>query len=120
MFRQTIKPAGEVDAAGGAYVRRRFEMADRQLVAGDTLSAEELRAIPRVNLDALINTGMLEVYPAAPAAGSASAGAKGGQRFPVHIGGGRYLVIEGSQLTPEPISRDEAEALVAAGAQPTH
>lgn len=105
MFPRSQTPPAEI---GGAYVRRRFLMGQAEKLAGDMLTAEEVAAIPRANLNALVNTGKLELYPQAPG------GSVGGKRFPVHIGGGRYHVIEGVQLTTEALSREEADALVSA------
>lgn len=105
------KPAHEIEQAGGAYVRRRFPMGTRELVAGDVLSAADLATIRPANLTALINTGKLETFPAAPASG---ANDEPGQRFAVHLGFGKYDVIEGRKITDEPITKEEAEALVGA------
>lgn len=55
-----------LDQIGGAYVRRPFTQGSRQRMPGETLSAEEVKAIPRVNRDALINLKKLECWPAAP------------------------------------------------------
>lgn len=116
------KPASEIEAAGGAYVRRRFEMGTRELITGDTLTAEEVRSIPTANLRALINTGRLELWPAAPGADYAPPARLAGdiKRFAVHVGSGRYHVFEGVQLTDNHIPKEEAEALVKAPASTSH
>jgi hypothetical protein len=104
------KPAREIEQAGGAYVRRRFTMGNRDLINGDILSAADLAVIRPANLTALINTGKLETFPAGPTA----AGDSG--RFAVHLGFGKYDVIEGHKITDEPVTKEEAEALVGAPA----
>jgi hypothetical protein len=101
------KPANEIDRAGGAYVRRAFTFGARELTASDTLTAEEVRSIPLANLHALINTGKLELWPDAPTDMFV------GERFAVHLGFGKWIVIEGHSLTPEPVTKQEAEALAA-------
>lgn len=103
-------PAHEVERAGGAYVRRRMPFGDRDLGPGDTLTAREVASIPRANLNALINTGKLELWPAAPGAQGVSGPL---ERVAVHIGAGRYVVIEGRKITDEPVNKAEADALVA-------
>ncbi len=100
-----MTPATEINGAGGAYVRRRFTMGERDMAPGDLLTAEQIAAMPRANLNALINTNLIELFPRGPGAG-------GGQRYAVHIGGGRYHVIEGVQLTTDALSREDADALV--------
>lgn len=107
------KPAHEIEQAGGAYVRRRFPMGARERVAGEILTAAELATIRPANLTALINTGKLETFPAPPAGASND---EPGQRFAVHLGFGKYDVIEGRKITDEPVTKEEAEALVGAPA----
>ena len=107
--------AHEIGQIGGAYVRRRFTMGERDLVGGvDVLTAEELAAIPPANLTALINTGKLETFPAPPAGSAPSA------RFAVHLGFGKYDVIEGRKITDEPLTKEEAEALAGAVVSTEH
>lgn len=102
------KPAQEIDQAGGAYVRRAFTFGERELTSNDTLTAQEVRSIPRANLNALINTGKIELWPASPAEMFVA------ERFAVNLGFGRWIVIEGRKLTEAPITKVEAEALAAA------
>jgi hypothetical protein len=104
MFPQDRTPQGEIERAGGAIVRRRFPFNGVEKAPGDILTVEEVDSIPIQNLHSLINTGLLKlVYTG------------GGQRFAVHIGKGQYHVVEGTQITAEPISREDAEAMVAKG-----
>jgi hypothetical protein len=102
------KPASEIDQAGGAYVRRAFTFGDRELTTKDRLTADEVRSIPIANLNALINTGKIELWPAAPE------GTFIAERFAVHLGFGKWIVVEGRNLTSEPVTKEEAEALAAA------
>jgi hypothetical protein len=104
------KPTEELLSAGGAYVRRRFEYGPEMLVPGDVLSADEVRKIPTANLSALVNTGRLELFPGAPGV----KGALGGERHKIHVGGGKFIVVEGRQITETPITKAEADELVAA------
>jgi hypothetical protein len=104
------KPSNELDNAGGAYVRRRFTFGTREMVYGDTLTAQEVASIPRANLTALINTGKIELWPAPPADGPLTFVA---ERIPVNLGFGKWIVVEGRRLTPEPVTRQEAEAIAA-------
>jgi len=57
---------GEIASAGGAYVRRPFTLGARRVANGDTLSAQEVRAIPKANLRALVNIGKIDLFTAAP------------------------------------------------------
>jgi hypothetical protein len=102
------KPQNEVQQAGGAYVRRAFTFGNRELTTRDRLTAEEIASIPISNLNALINTGKIELWPAAPDAMFVA------ERFAVHQGFGKWIVVEGRQLTAEPVTKEEAEALAAA------
>lgn len=102
------KPLSELEQAGGAYVRRRFTFGERDVGPGETLTAEQIASIPQANLVALINTGKLELWPAAPAQMFVA------ERFAVNLGFGRWTVIEGRKLTDTPVTKAEAEALAAA------
>jgi hypothetical protein len=96
---------------GGAYVRRRFDLGPRTMTAGETLTAEQVLAIPKRNRQALINLGKIELYPASPVAA-------GSRRFAIHMGMGRFDVIEGHKLNAVPMSREEAEAMLPAADRP--
>jgi hypothetical protein len=99
-------PAINVSHYGGATVRRRIERAGREpLLAGDTLTQEELRAMPTNNLRALIDNRTIEPWPSLSTAPAT-----------LHIvsaGKGQFDVIAGEKLTSEPVSKAEAEAIVA-------
>lgn len=103
------KPQSEIERAGGAYVRRAFEFGERKLTTKDTLTAQEVASIPISNLNALINTGRIELWPAAPDQMFVA------ERFAVHLGFGKWIVVEGRQITDGPVTKEQAEA-IAAGA----
>ena len=93
------------DQIGGAYVRRRVTIGPRTVLNGEKLTAEQVREIPSANLKAFVNTGVLELYPVAPVP-------KDSQRFAIHMGMGRFDVIEGYKLNDKPLTRAEAEAML--------
>jgi hypothetical protein len=101
------KPHSEIAEAGGAYVRRRFTFGTREMTTGDRLTAGELATIPLANLRALINTGKIELWPAAPSQMFIA------DRFAVNRGFGKWDVIEGRKLNDTPLTREQAEALAA-------
>lgn len=101
---------------GGATVRRPFTLgageARRTLRAGDELTREEVLAIPVRNRNALVAIGSMAAWPMHPQAGEPD-GAHQPQRFAVHRGQGRYDVIEGYLLNPEPLTKADADKLAA-------
>lgn len=101
------KPQREIEQAGGAYVRRAFTFGERELTSKDVLTADEVASIPIANLNALINTGKLELFPATPFTFVA-------ERFAVNRGFGKWDVVEGRKLNDAPLTKVEAEALAAA------
>jgi sigma54-dependent transcription regulator len=117
----------DLASIGGAYVRRRIDRAGlRSLIAGDTLTGDEVRALPDANRRALLSAGIIEVWPIGDDAKLAEAldciaaqareiaslrGDAPRERHLIHIGRGMYDVIEGVKLTPVPIAKDEAEEL---------
>jgi hypothetical protein len=90
---------------GGAIVQRRMTLGDRTMMRGDALTAEQCRSIPRQNLKAFVNTGVLELFPASPIP-------EGSQRYAVHMGMGKFDVIEGRKLNTKPLTRAEADAML--------
>lgn len=128
-----IARALSADRVGGAHVLRPFDMGGRRRRAGETLTAEEVAAIPLTNLRALVDNRNIDPFPAAaPAADGlalaearariaaqaerireleAVATAAEPPRHVVHRGRGHYDVIEGRKLNDEPLSQGEAEAL---------
>lgn len=91
---------------GGARVRRAFTACGRRLVSGDLLTGDEVRSLPVANRNALIENRFLEIWPAGPTQG---------KRFLVHLGRGKYDVIEGRKVNAVSVTKEEAEALVATG-----
>ena len=98
---------------GGGFVRRLFTNDGQALKAGTHLSRDQLLAMSINNRRALIRSGAIDIYPPAPAGGAPAASQV--ERFMLHIGGGRYEVIAGVKLSSEPLTKDEAQALVNAG-----
>lgn len=96
---------------GGAYVRRRFDLGPRTVTIGETLTAEQVREIRPANLKAMVNQGKLELYPLSPAA-------IGTRRFAIHMGMGKFDVIEGVKVNASPLTRAEAEAMLPADQRP--
>ena len=89
---------------GGAYVRRKFTGPDGDIKAGTVLSRDDvLTKIKHANRRALIDAAYLEVWPKPPIESV-------GDKFMVHIGGGRYDVYS-NKINNEPLTREEAEDL---------
>ena len=128
-------PGSEIDKAGGAYVRRRFNYGDRTLVSGDTLSAEDITAIPIANLHSLINLNLIELFPAPSSeevmelraalkeknaeiellnellSEKTMPPAATGDCFLMSDETGRkFHVVQGRQVTTQPLTRAQAEA----------
>lgn len=99
------RTSAERSDAGGAYVKRPFEIGERKLKNGDQLTREELASIPEANLRALVNTGLLQLFPAAPTEMFIA------ERYVVPAGRNKFHVIEGRKLTTKPVLKDEAKAI---------
>jgi hypothetical protein len=91
--------------AGGAYVRRAFDFGKRKLKNGDQLTRKELASIPPANLTALVNTKVLQLFPAGPAEIFVA------ERYVVPAEDGKFLVIEGRRVTQNPVSKRHAQKL---------
>ena len=103
----TLSPyprSANIDEAGGAYVRRAFDFGERHLKAGDKLTRKELESIPEANLVALVNTKVLQLWPAGPSDVFLA------ERFVVSSGG-KFIVIEGRKITKNPVSKRRAQEL---------
>lgn len=94
------------DEIGGGVVRLAFTIGERRMKPGDRLTASEINTLS--NGRALIRTGHIRAHPPVAATPQAASGA----RHMFHIGGGRY-VVSGPLLTGEPVSKEEAEAIMA-------
>jgi hypothetical protein len=88
------------DRIGGGFVRIGFEIDGKRLPPGMALSRETI--LGWRNYRALILNGNIAVYPPKDAEC---------ERFALHMGGGRYDVIEGRKLNDHPLTKDEAEAM---------
>lgn len=108
----TLNPfphSADVAEAGGAYVRRAFEFNGEKLKCGDKLTREQLESIPESNLQALVNTKFLQLWPASPDSLFIA------EKFVVAAGRGKYKVIEGRLLTKRPVSKEHALKLAGKG-----
>lgn len=101
--------AGRNDIGGG-IVRRPFLFGEKQLMAGDRLTEEQVRSIPVNNRNALRDSNFLSIFPKSPD--------RSGQVFVIHRGMGKYDVIDGVKINDEPLTKEEAEAL--SGAEQVH
>ena len=95
-----------IDQVGGGVVRRSFSSGGKRIASGARLSAEEIKAMPVANRQALIDKRFIEVFPKDIAAA--------GERHVVSAGFGKYNVIEGKKLTEFPVSKQEADAIAGA------
>ena len=90
---------------GGGIVRRGgLSFGERQLMAGERLTGDEIRSMPRANQVAWMDSRAIEVWPVADPSEPL-------ERFMVHVGQGKFFVVEGRKLTDDPMSKAEAEAL---------
>ena len=96
---------------GGAYVRRRVTIGTETRGPGDTLTREEVLEIPASNRNAMLNLKIIELFPSAPRP-------EGARRYAVHMGMGKWDVIEGWKLNDEPLTREDAEKLVSPDERP--
>lgn len=89
---------------GGGKVRQGFRMGAEFVRPGTILTREQILAIPYQNRVALI-TRFIEVWP------KEASPPENLRRFMVHMGAGKFNVIEGVQLNDEPLSKEEAEEM---------
>lgn len=109
MFPRPATPLAEIEGAGGAYVRRRFTFGAREMLAGDRLTSEEVASIPIANLHSMININLIELYPAPPPV-PPTVGEGDYFLMPADDTGRKFHVIQGRQVTKEPLSRAAAQA----------
>jgi hypothetical protein len=100
-----VLPIADSDI-GGARVRMGFSHGNRRVVAGEHLSAAEVKAIR--NRHALQNAGYIECYPVSAVPRSAL------DRFIVQVAPGKFNVIAGQRLNEAPLTRKAAERLAKA------
>lgn len=99
---------------GGAVCRRLIERGGEVWKRpGERLTEEEVGSISRANLVALRDSGYLQIFPKQDAAIAPALEPMVTSRFAVHTGAGKYDVIEGVKLNDGPLSKEEAEAVVA-------
>jgi hypothetical protein len=91
---------------GGGYVRRTFTAGGERMQVGAHLSAKAIQSWP--NHRELERLGLIAVFPPAGVLEPIES-----SRFALHEGFGKYSVIEGRKLNDGPLTRDEAEQLVA-------
>lgn len=109
---------------GGGVVGHPFRMGEKYMLRGTALTRDEILAIPASNRRALVERGSIRVWPMGaperpaevmhpPPAKSADAPAPSAetQKHLMHIGAGKYHVIEGRRLNEEPLAKEEALAL---------
>lgn len=110
------------DEIGGGIVRRRFQMGDVVKVPGDRLTQEEARGMAVANRNAMVASGMLDLYPADIHTIQAPASDPNAPPLEVYIMPveGGFDVVEGRRLNPEPIKKvSEAKALAQTARTPT-
>lgn len=97
----------------GGVVRRSFNMGERRMLAGQHLSAEELRAMPTGNRNALIENRFIEV-----ARDLGPADDRPRERVVMELPGTtaakRFYVVEGVRINKKLMSADEAQTLATA------
>lgn len=86
---------------GGGRVRRTFTFGDKRYYPGMEMTGDELRRMPIVNRNAMVENRLIEVWPVRA----------NGEMHVVHVGRGLYDVIRGVKLNGDPLSKEEAEAL---------
>jgi hypothetical protein len=98
------------DIAGGK-VRRAFRNGQVMMRPGQTMTREEIMAIPYQNRTALIDR-FIEVWPSEASKKGPSALEGPTELFIIHVGGGHYKVIEGVERSDRPLLKHEADDLV--------
>lgn len=99
------------DIAGGK-VRRGFRMGDKYIPPGTVLTSEQILSMPYANRCALIDR-FIEVWPAEAQRPAVPPVHEGPTKvMMIHMGGGKFNVIEGWVMNEAPIERHEAEDLM--------
>jgi len=102
----------------GGVARRPFTSGDRVLRLGDTLSAEELKAMPVNNRNALIDKGFIDVTRARAPSAVPQVDEREYERVVIQRGAGQYDVLKGYVLNETSLSKKDAEALASASDEP--
>jgi hypothetical protein len=103
---EDVAPKGYVIA--GARVIRAFDRADGRVSAGAVISPAEFTAMARASRRVMVKNGHIEPFYVPLGTPGVDV-----QRHVVHRGAGRYDVIQGTLLTSEWVSKEEAEQLAA-------
>lgn len=93
---------------GGGTVMRGFTKNGEWVKPGTKMTREELMALPRLNLQALVDTSKISLFPPAPGQIEGM-----GELIMVNRGFGRFDVLQGRRINDDPLTKDEAEALMA-------
>lgn len=93
---------------GGGTVTRGFTSNGEWVRPGTRLTREELLKLPRTNLQALVDTDKVHLFPPAPGQIDGM-----GEMHLVSRGFGKFDVFQGRRVNEEPLSKEEAEALMA-------
>ena len=100
---------------GGAQVVRRFNIGTDSVAPGTMLTRDQVLAFPVNNRQSLIDNRYIAIYPPSPIP-------EGGELMIYSRGFGKFDVVQGRKVNDEPLSKEEAEALVAQmapGEEPT-
>jgi hypothetical protein len=95
------------DRLGGAQVFRPVSIGGRMRKIGETISADELRAVPKQNLRALMDQRFIVAWPV----GTASAAVVGDVFVVNRPGTSHFDVIVGRKINADPLSKVAAEEL---------
>lgn len=97
---------------GGGIVRRRFSSGGKEFTNGTVLSAGEIKAMPRNNMNALRDNGYIHIFPKAVRSHLEAAPEDiKMERHVVSRGFGKYDVIEGKVMNTQPLTKETAEHL---------
>lgn len=112
-FERRQKASLRHEDIGGGRVRRGFRSGETYMKPGTELSAEQIMAFPYANRCALIDR-FIEVWPAHAVPQPETTPKGPTKTMMVHMGGGKFNVIEGWVLNEAPLEKHEAEDFVKA------
>ena len=93
---------------GGGIVRRIFRRNGEPVLAGTVLSREEIMSMEINNRRCLVRLGMIDIFPPPPPIKME----EGESAHIIQVGKGRFNVIIGRKINDEPITHEQALALV--------
>lgn len=99
---------------GGGVVKFGFRVGAQFVRSGTKLTAEQIAKFSPTNRQALIDKGMLAVWPKSANEPSPTQSASSDHPAPrhiVHTGRGQYDVIEGHKLNDGPLKKADAQTL---------